>query len=301
MKYAVAIDIGGTNTRVALVDESYNFVAREQFATNPNDSKETFDELAKRIKSFDKPICGVGMSCPGPLDLLNGKILFTPNLTGDWTGLCVVDELSRRTGLPVYLENDANLAALAEAVIGPGKDYRFVQFFTVSTGLGAGFIINKKIYQGAHGFANEVAQSCVWHQGPSHGNIYPGGIEAISSGTAITTRAKNKELEVAHAGEVNELALQGNKEAQEIMQQAKQYLANYIATVIGFADPDIIVLGGPVALRIDGFVEDVEKLVKEQVFDVVRPTVKIVKSTLNEERGLLGAACLAFSKDSTEF
>lgn len=301
MKYAVAIDIGGTNSRVALVDETYKILRREQFRTDVENPSVTFDELAKRIQDFDVPVCGIGMSCPGPLDLINGKILTTPNLGSAWHGLSVETELSKRTGLPVYLENDANLAALAEAVVGEGKNYRYVQFLTVSTGLGAGFIIDKKIFQGAHGFANEVAHVCMVNNGPSHGSIKPGGIEAISSGTAITVRAQKAGLDVAHAGEVNDLAKAGNEVAKQIMDEAKIYLANFISFILAFADPDIVILGGSVALKIDGFVEEVEALVKEKIFDVLIPTLKIRKSTLNEDSGLLGAACLAFSKSGTTF
>lgn len=121
----------------------------------------------------------------------------------------------------MYLDNDANLAGLAEAVVGEGKDCKIVQYFTVSTGLGAGLVMDKKIYLGAHGFANEVANSIMMQDGPQIGNILPGGIEAISSGTAITERAG---LVVNHAGEVNDLAMKGNKEASEIMKDAKTIL-----------------------------------------------------------------------------
>ena len=133
--------------------------------------------------------------------------------------------------------------------------------------------------------------------GPQIGNILPGGIEAISSGTAITERAKRAGLEVNHAGEVNDLAMEGNKEASEIMKDAKNYLANFIALIYGFADPDIVILGGSVALKIDGFVEEVEALVKEKVYEVMKPYVKVRKSTLNEDSGLIGAGYLAFSKE----
>ena len=101
---------------------------------------------------------------------------------------------------------------------------------------------------------------------------------------------------VAHAGEVNDLALQGNKVAKEIMDDAKVYLANYIAGLQAFVDPEMIILGGSVALKIPGFVEEVESLVKEKVYAVIAPLVKVRKSTLSEDSGLLGAACLAFSK-----
>lgn len=296
MKYSVAIDIGGTNTRVALADEELNIIERKQFATDSENPDVTLGKIAEVIKSFDCDIVGAGMSCPGPLDLINGKILTPPNLKGQWHNLKVAEELSKLINKPVYLENDANLAGLAEAVVGEGKDYNYVQFFTVSTGLGAGFVINKEIYHGAHGFGNEVANCVMMKDGPSHGSIIPGGIEAISSGTAITSRAVKVGLDVKHAGEVNDLAKAGNEVAKQIMDDAKEYLANFIGVVYGYADPEIVILGGSVALKIDGFVEEVEALAKERVYEIMKPYVKVRKSTLNEDSGLIGAAYLAFSK-----
>ena len=240
MKYSVAIDIGGTNTRVALADEELNIIERKQFATDSENPDVTLGKIAEVIKSFDCDIVGAGMSCPGPLDLINGKILTPPNLKGQWHNLKVAEELSKLINKPVYLENDANLAGLAEAVVGEGKDYNYVQFFTVSTGLGAGFVINKEIYHGAHGFGNEVANCVMMKDGPSHGSIIPGGIEAISSGTAITSRAVKAGLDVKHAGEVNDLAKAGNEVAKQIMDDAKEYLANFIGVVYGYADPEIV-------------------------------------------------------------
>ena len=296
MKYSVAIDIGGTNTRVALADEELNIIERKQFATDSENPDVTLGKIAEVIKSLDCDIVGAGMSCPGPLDLINGKILTPPNLKGQWHNLKVAEELSKLINKPVYLENDANLAGLAEAVVGEGKDYNYVQFFTVSTGLGAGFVINKEIYHGAHGFGNEVANCVMMKDGPSHGSIIPGGIEAISSGTAITSRAVKAGLDVKHAGEVNDLAKAGNEVAKQIMDDAKEYLANFIGVVYGYADPEIVILGGSVALKIDGFVEEVEALAKERVYEIMKPYVKVRKSTLNEDSGLIGAAYLAFSK-----
>ena len=296
MKYSVAIDIGGTNTRVALADEELNIIERKQFATDSENPDVTLGKIAEVIKSFDCDIVGAGMSCPGPLELINGKILTPPNLKGQWHNLKVAEELSKLINKPVYLENDANLAGLAEAVVGEGKDYNYVQFFTVSTGLGAGFVINKEIYHGAHGFGNEVANCVMMKDGPSHGSIIPGGIEAISSGTAITSRAVKAGLDVKHAGEVNDLAKAGNEVAKQIVDDAKEYLANFIGVVYGYADPEIVILGGSVALKIDGFVEEVEALAKERVYEIMKPYVKVRKSTLNEDSGLIGAAYLAFSK-----
>ena len=258
MRYAVAIDIGGTNTRVALVNENLEITDRQQFATNPENPEETLGKIADVIKGYDCEIVGAGMSCPGPLDLVNEKIITPPNIRGDWYHLPVAQKLRDMIHIPVYLNNDGNLAALAESVAGEGKDYRFVQFLTISTGIGAGFVIDKEIFQGAHGWANEVENTIMMQDGPSHGTILPGGIEAISSGTAITTRARNAGLDVKHAGEVNALALEGNETAQKIMTDAKVHLANFIAAIYNLVDPDIVILGGSVAIKIDGFVQVVE-------------------------------------------
>lgn len=254
-------------------------------------------KISEVIRDYGEKIVGVGMSCPGPLDLIHGQILTPPNLHGDWQHLFVARELSTLTGLPVYLNNDGNLAALAEAVAGEGKDYRYVQFLTVSTGIGSGFVIDRQIYQGAHGWANEVENTVMWEGGPCHGTILPGGIEGISSGTAITTRAKKAGLQVKHAGEVNDLAKSGNEVAEKIMTDAKLHLANFIAGIYNLTDPDIVILGGSVAIKIEGFVEEVEVLVKSKVYEAQRSFIKVRKSILNEDSGLIGAAYLAFSKE----
>ena len=292
--YTAGIDIGGTNTRIALIDEAYEIIQRIQFPTDVNNPHATLQKIQEAVQGFSVAIAGVGLSCPGPLDLKQGIILDTPNLKGGWHGLAVSKELSARLKVPVFLENDANLACLAEAVLGQGKDYSYVQFLTISTGLGSGLVIDKKIYQGAHGFAHEIANIPLWRNGPSHGSIYPGGVEAICSGTAITTRAVNAGLDVQHAGDVYSLACSQNQTAIDIMEDAKEYLANTIAIIYAFVDPEIVILGGSVAIKIPGFVEDVEQRVKTKVYPNIRPLVKVVKTNLSEDSGLLGAACLAF-------
>ena len=292
--YTAEIDIGGTNTRIALIDEAYEIIQRIQFPTDVNNPQATLQKIQETVQSFSVAIAGVGLSCPGPLDLKQGIILDTPNLKGGWHGLAVSKELSARLKVPVFLENDANLACLAEAVLGQGKGYSYVQFLTISTGLGSGLVIDKKIYQGAHGFAHEIANIPLWRNGPSHGSIYPGGVEAICSGTAITTRAKKAGLDVEHAGDVYSLACSQNQTAINIMEDAKEYLANTIAIIYAFVDPEIVILGGSVAIKIPGFVEDVEQRVKTKVYPNIQPLVKVVKTNLSEDSGLLGAACLAF-------
>lgn len=296
MKYAVGVDVGGTNTRVALLDEDLNLISREQFATDTEDPETTLQQIAAVVESFDRDIAGIGMSCPGPLDLIHGTVLAAPNLGEAWRGYDLTGRLEELTGVQTTLENDANLACLAEAELGEGKGLHCVNFMTISTGVGSGQAIDGKIVQGSHGFAHEIANVILWRDGPSQGQLKNGACEAICSGTAITRRAKAAGLNVRHAGEVNDLALQGNEAAAEIMEDAREYLANMIAAVYAINDPDIMILGGSVAMKIPGFADDLEKRVKEKVYAPLQPYVKIRKSTLSEDSGLIGAGVLAFSK-----
>ena len=242
MKYAVGIDVGGTNTRVALINEQYEIKERVQFGSDPKDPMKTLNQINDVIKEFGQEIEGIGISCPGPLDLINGVILTPPNLPG-WHNFELTKELEKITGVSVQLENDANLAGLAEAVIGAGKGKKIIEFLTISTGVGAGLCIDGKIYRGAKGFAQE-----------------------------------------------------GNETAAAIMEDAYEYLSSFIATLYGILDPELFVLSGSVALKIPGFIEEIEKRAKGKVYDALKGNVKIVPAALGEDCGLIGAACLAFSK-----
>ena len=278
---------------MALINDEYKIVERVQFSTDTQNPQVTLEKINNVIKGFGQKIEGIGISCPGPLDLIHGIILETPNLPG-WHYFHLTEELQNITGIKVQLQNDANLAGLAEAVIGAGAGKSHVQFLTISTGVGAGFCIDGKIYQGSKGFAQEVANCIVWKNGPSHGVLKSGSIESIASGTAITTRAKNLGLEVVHAGDVYDLAQEGNELAIQIMEDAYEYLSNFISILYGVLDPDLFVLSGSVALKIPGFIEEIEKRVKGKVFDALKDNIKIVPAALGEDCGLIGAACLAF-------
>lgn len=297
MRYAVGIDIGGTNTRVALVDENLNICERVQFNTICEDASKNSLKIKEIIDSFKVKITGVGVSCPGPLDLLNGIVLTPPNLK-KWHFYPITEELSKLLKVTIHLENDANLACLGEAICGAGKGKNIVQFLTISTGIGSGFVMHQNIYQGAHGFAHEIANMILLKDGPSIGDLKKGSIESICSGTAITKRANDAQLHVSHAGEVNDLAVKGNEIAQSIMEDAKDYLASGIATIFAINDPDIIILGGSVALKIPNFIEEIEARVKEKVYDNLKKYVHIVRAEKDEDSSLLGAAFLALSNDA---
>lgn len=293
MNHVISIDIGGTNTRVSLVDESLKIIRKTVFNTDSRNPNTTIEKIREAIESFGEQISGIGISCPGPLDLINGIVLTPPNLTG-WHNFNLKKSLSEATGLEVFVENDANLAALAEAVIGAGKHQRIVQYMTISTGVGGGLVIDGTIHKGSHGFAQEIANVIVQNGGVSFNDLKPGALEYASSGTGIVDKARHAGMHVNHAGEVNDLAMAGDDVAKKIMDDSKEYLANAIAAAYAFVDPDVVILGGSVALKIDNFVEDVESCVKKKVYDVIAPLVSLKKAQLGDDSGIIGGALLAF-------
>lgn len=293
MRYAVGIDVGGTNTRVALIDENYKILKREQFRTDSENPQITLEKIRTIVNRFEHPVEGIGISCPGPLDLINGIVLTPPNLPG-WHQLHLTKTLSEMTKVPVILENDANLACLAEAVVGAGKGKHLVQFLTISTGIGAGFCMNGEVYRGARGFAQEVANCILWKDGPAQGELKKGSIESIASGTAITKRAREAGLSVDHAGDVYALAQSGNEKAAQIMEDTFEYLSSFVGILYGILDPDLFVFSGSVALKIPGFLEEMKRRVRKKVYPALEDNIQIVPAKLGEDCGLIGAAHLAF-------
>lgn len=295
MKYAVGIDVGGTNTRVALINQDNKILHRIQFATDVHVPRHTIAAIKKTIERFGYPVEGIGISCPGPLDLMQGIVLTPPNLPG-WHGFHLTKELQAAAGMDVFLENDANLACLAESVAGAGKGKRFVQFLTISTGVGAGFCIDGEIYRGCKGFAQEVANCILWKNGPSQGELKEGSIESIASGTAIVKRAAEKGIWAEHAGEVYQAACEGDQGAVGIMEDVYEYLSNFLGILYGILDPELFVLSGSVALKIPGFIEELERRTRRKVYDAFQDNIQIVPAKLGEDCGLIGAAHLAFSE-----
>lgn len=293
MRYAVGIDVGGTNTRVALIDENYKILKREQFRTDSENPQITLEKIRTIVNRFEHPVEGIGISCPGPLDLINGIVLTPPNLPG-WHQLHLTKTLNEMTKVPVILENDANLACLAEAVVGAGKGKHLVQFLTISTGIGAGFCMNGEVYRGARGFAQEVANCILWKDGPAQGELKKGSIESIASGTAITKRAREAGLSVDHAGDVYVLAQSGNEKAAQIMEDTFEYLSSFVGILYGILDPDLFVFSGSVALKIPGFLEEMKRRVRKKVYPALEDNIQIVPAKLGEDCGLIGAAHLAF-------
>lgn len=286
----IGIDIGGTQTRVALVKDGKEIIKLETFETNPSFDL-TIQKIGETVKSFNQPIIGVGACCPGPLDLKEGRILDPGNLP-DWHGRYIEDALRQATGVSyVKIDNDANLAALGEYTNGEHAGANPLQFFTVSTGLGAGLILDGKVFHGFNGNAQEVANFTVSDDEVKYGLLVNGSIEAHCSGTGLAKQAFKIGL-CSDAKTLFEKYHARNEDALKIVNNSIKRLGQLIANTISFIDPEVIVFSGSVALYNSWYVKEGFDYAQTLLTESMRNKTKYSISKLKGLGALYGAAQL---------
>src|SRR5574339_28816 len=183
MSLVVAVDIGGTQIRAAAYEpHSITPFAQKKTRTRANEPG-VFDRLVQTIEAIWQPgnVDGIGIASPGPLDPHTGTILDTPNIK-EWHNFPLTPRLSKHFGVPAYLDNDANMAGLAEWQFGAGKGHQDLVYVTISTGIGGGVISNGHLLQGFRGMAAELGHMIIDADGPLCGCGHPGHAESFSSG-----------------------------------------------------------------------------------------------------------------------
>src|SRR5579872_455891 len=199
-KFILGLDIGGTKCAVVLVNARMRMVDRISFPTRPQRGWkavlkqlfDTIDEITARNRLIPGSIRKAGISCGGPLDSRRGLILSPPNLLG-WKRVPVVRLLKRKLGCPVRLENDANACAVAEWKFGAGRGCRNLVFLTFGTGLGAGLILNGRLYRGANDMAGEAGHIRLSAKGPV-GYGKRGSFEGFCSGGGLARMTGVREI-----------------------------------------------------------------------------------------------------------
>ena len=311
------IDLGGTKTSVALYDEKLNRIGEQTIETSAEKGPESaFSRITETVKNLcsknNVEISAAGICTPGPVSIKQGKILYIASI--NWRNVSVVELLETGLNVPVAFENDTNAAAYAERFAGagvrlPGGEGNLI-YITVSTGVGAGIIINDKIFYGARDWAGEFG----------HTRLVPGGrkctcgndgcLEMYSSGTAIEREAKKAAIETdcllreLSGGDVSKIdckmaaaaALQGDKRSLDIWREMAEHLGQGIAILIQLFDPQIITLGGGVTNAWPLFHEVMMSEIDRGIYADSRGVVEIRPTPLGQEAGRLGAALLALKR-----
>ncbi len=314
MKYILAIDIGGTKIAVGIVNFSgrvlIKLVKPTAIKAGAKGIIRQIIRMAQQVISSQslaiKNLSGIGIGTAGTLDVSKGVIITSPNLPG-WKNVQIVKSIKQVFKAPVFLDNDANAAALGEWMFGAGRGTKNMVYLTVSTGIGGGIIINNQLYRG-QGNAGELGHMIIEPNGPKCGCGNYGCLEAFSSGTAINQEAKKApknnliwqlakdKKNVLNASLVFRAAKLKDKFAQQIISRALTALGIGVVNIIHIFHPDKIILGGGVMNNKKYILPFLRMFVKGKIMPGFKKNIKIQAAGLGQDAGLIGAAALVIKR-----
>jgi len=292
--YMIAVDLGGENgIRVALMDLSYNII-KEKFgpkmeSLNGQKLKKSLSALLKdfikEINISQEKILGIGIGLPGIIDSKLKKVTGTPYLKWEMS----LDDLTlEEIGIPIVLENDVNLMALGEKTKGVAQKINNFVFVGERTGIGAGIIINRKLYKGANNAAGEAGYLFIDPKyAPKSMKDY-GCLEKLASYKVIVGKAKEKMAKNIRVMEIFKMAAEGNSIALKIVKETLKYLAYGIANISCVLDPELVIIGGGISILPARFLEEM----KTNIRKIIPFVPKMEFSKLGEDGVLIGAAVM---------
>jgi glucokinase len=317
MKKYIGCDLGGTNLRAAIVDvENGSIIQQMSLDTLARDGP---DPLMKRMGGLflqmidwagmkKEDIGGVGIGVPGELDLEKGETLFLPNLPGNWPHVPLGDTITKLTGLPTALLNDARSITNGEWRFGAGRGVDTLAVFAVGTGIGGGLVINEQLHLGIGGTGGELGHMIIDYSGPTCGCGNNGCLEAFASGPAIAAMGMKAVAQglTTRIGEMCEYDLNritpeliaraaqaGDQIAMEIYERAGFYLGIAAANICVAIGPRRIIIGGGVAQVGDLLLNPIRRTLRERVTVMPIEQVEVVQSQLGANAGVIGVACWA--------
>ena len=307
MSAIIAIDIGGTQLRVAVYPHDSTIPINIQRAPSRGMEDGVFDRLTSLIDSVwpDVPVDIICAAVPGPLNPFTGIIIETPNIPA-WTNYPLAEMLTKKYNVPAYIGNDANLAALGEWLYGAGKGHHDIVYLTISTGIGGGVISGDKLIEGFRGMATELGHITVLPKGPVCSCGVRGHLEAVASGPAIAKyvseqiaagRKSSLGSGALTARVISEAAQQGDELAKEAFVRAGEFIGQASANFLHFFNPSIIIFGGGVSLSGDLIMDPIRQSMGRNVMDpAYLDGLEVTTARLGDDAGLLGALAQAHIK-----
>ena len=315
-KLIIGIDVGGTKVAGGLVNQKGRLVESQVVPTHADKG---FSKSYAQIKHLigrllraaggKENVAGIGICAPGPLNPKTGVVLNPPNLPG-WRNIELAKLIEKEFGLPAKLENDANAAGLAEVLFGAAMGYKDVFYVTVSTGVGTGIIINRKIYHGKNGVAGEGGHVSIDYRSPYRCacGTY-GDIEALAAGPGIARRARVmleqehslpsilRELTQGRAEQISPLmiqqaARQGDRVAKTVLDETGFFLGFWLAGMISLFDPEAIVIGGGVSLIGKPLFDKIRETIPRHTVNGYAAETPVLPAKLRTNVGIYGAAAV---------
>lgn len=285
MEKYIGIDIGGTKCAVIVGEyenEQIKIVSRTAFATKIDEDPVSVIEKFSEIISKESGFRAIGISCGGPLDSKSGVVLCPPNLP-KWINVPIVEILSSRFNVPVFLQNDANACALAEWKLGAGKGTRNMIFLTFGTGFGAGLILDGRLYVGTSDMAGEVGHVRLAEDGPE-GYGKNGSAEGYCSGGGIRNIGKMYGIDKT-AKDIATDAKNGDSTAKEIYGISGKYLGRMLSVLMDILNPECIVIGSVFARSEDLLRPSMEEEIRKEALSYTAECCSVRPALLGDEIG----------------
>ncbi len=312
MAKRIGIDVGGTNVKIALVDDgkiiysnSVPTYAQMGYEYTVNNIKQAIRDLMKETETTSADIKGIGFDFPGQVDYKTGVVKLAPNIPG-WVNVPIAQMIEDEFHIPTRIDNDVRCAALGEMNFGAGKGCQNFVCITVGTGIGSGLVVNGQLVRGAANAAGEIGHiKLQMKDGPICGCGDTGCLEAFASGPSIVAMAQDylksgkstKFREMAGDGEITpyivaKAAEAGDPVAKRIFTIIGEYVGMGLVSVINLLNPEKVIIGGGVAEAGDLLLEPIRKTIKERAMVVARESVEIVPAELGNSAGVIGASML---------
>jgi glucokinase len=313
-EYVVGVDLGGTKILAGVFDSQINCLGRAKYSTKAQRGPDAvIARIARCIQDATdecdidlKRVTGIGLGAPGAVNPETGRVIFAPNL--GWEDIPLKAELEKQLGIPVFLENDANVCTLGvyETELG-GKSRDVVGIF-LGTGIGAGLILNGQRHAGFNRAAGEIGHMVLQLDGPKCSCGNRGCFEALASRQAIfrkiqaeikkgehtvLTEMLGEELLDMRSGDLRKAIRRGDKLVAEIVEEAADYTGVAVGNVLNLINPEFVVLGGGIidALE-DEMMPIIVKTAKEHALPGIAKGIQIIASKLGDDAGIVGSAVL---------
>ncbi len=314
--FIVGVDLGATHILVLVTDLSGEVVVRDEsmfsVSAGPEAGLQSIVESVRRCLrqagAGMETVLGMGLGVPGPLDYAHGRVVSPPIMPG-WHGVALRDRLEQALGIPVYVDNDANLAALGERWRGIGRGHANLAFIKVGTGIGCGLLLDGNLYRGEIGSAGEIGHVTIDENGPPCKCGSYGCLESMAGGSAIALRAQQavragqdtslstiQPLEALTARDVALAARAGDTLAKQLFAEAGRHIGVALASLANLLNPGLIIVGGGVAQAGDILLKPVRETLRLRALPSVARTTQVVQSTLGRDATAMGAVRLALQE-----